>query len=100
MAQNVSPRIALQVMEQQKKFPGVTAQVQPVIQYPMPGGANPAQVLGYLQPITPEQVKSRHLPVTGFSGVDLVGQAGLEAQYDSQLRGTGRDPGGVGQRRR
>jgi len=31
VAQNVSPRIALQVMEQQKKFPGVTAQVQPVI---------------------------------------------------------------------
>ena len=25
--------------------------------------------------------------MTGFSGVDLVGQAGLEAQYDSQLRG-------------
>ena len=87
VAQNVSPRIALQVMEQHKAFPGVTAQVQPVVQYPMPGGANPAQVLGYLQPITPEQVKSRHLPVTGFSGVDLVGQAGLEAEYDSQLRG-------------
>ena len=87
VAQNVSPRIALQVMEQQKKFPGVTAQVQPVIQYPEPGGANPAQVLGYLQPITPEEIKSRHLPVTGFSGVDLVGQAGLEAEYDSQLRG-------------
>src|SRR5260370_28885064 len=30
----------------------------------------------------------RHLPVTGFSGVDLVGQAGLEQQYDPQLRGT------------
>jgi penicillin-binding protein 2 len=87
VAQKVSPRIALQVMEQQKKFPGVTAQVQPVIKYPMPDGANPAQVLGYLQPITPEEIKSRHLPVTGFSGVDLVGQAGLEAQYDGQLRG-------------
>ena len=87
VAQNVSPRVALQVMEQQDKFPGVTAQVQPVIQYPEPYGANPAQVLGYLQPITPEEIKSRHLPVTGFSGVDLVGQAGLEAEYDSQLRG-------------
>src|SRR6201986_2797248 len=86
-AQNVSPRVALQVMEQQRQFPGITAQVQPVIEYPKPNGANPAQVLGYLQPITPEEIKSRHLPVTGFSGVDLGGQAGLEAQYDSQLRG-------------
>ena len=74
-------------MEEQREFPGVTAQAQPVIKYPEPDGANPAQVLGYLQPITPQEIASRHLPVTGFSGVDLVGQAGLEAQYDSQLRG-------------
>ena len=87
VAQNVSDRVALQVLEEQKQFPGVTAQVQPVIDYPEPDGANPAQVLGYLQPITPQEIASRHLPVTGFSGVDLVGQAGLEAQYDSQLRG-------------
>jgi penicillin-binding protein 2 len=85
--QHVSDQVALQVMEEQKEFPGVTAQVQPVIKYPEPYGANPAQVLGYLQPITPQEIASRHLPVTGFSGVDLVGQAGLEAQYDSQLRG-------------
>ena len=85
--QSVSPQVALQVMEDQKDYPGVTAQVQPLIDYPKPDGANPAQVLGYLQPITPEEIKSRHLPVTGFSGVDLVGQAGLEAQYDAQLRG-------------
>ena len=87
VAQNVSDRVALQVLEEQKQFPGVTAQVQPVIDYPQPDGANPAQVLGYLQPITPQEIASRHLPVTGFSGVDLVGQAGLEAQYDGQLRG-------------
>ena len=85
--QNVSDQVALQVMEEQKEFPGVSAQVQPVIHYLQPDGANPAQVLGYLQPITPQEIASRHLPVTGFSGVDLVGQAGLEAQYDSQLRG-------------
>ena len=85
--QNVSDRVALQVLEEPKEFPGVTAEVQPVIDYPEPDGANPAQVLGYLQPITPQEIASRHLPVTGFSGVDLVGQAGLEAQYDTQLRG-------------
>jgi penicillin-binding protein 2 len=86
--QNASDRVALQVLEEQKEYPGVTAQVQPVVDYPEPYGANPAQVLGYLQPITPQEIKSRHLSVTGFSGVDLVGQTGLEAEYDSQLRGT------------
>ncbi len=88
VAQDVPARVALQVMEEQNEYPGVTAQVQPVVDYPEPDGANPAQVLGYLQPITPQEIASRHLSVTGFSGVDLVGQAGLEAEYDPQLRGT------------
>jgi penicillin-binding protein 2 len=85
--QHVSDQVALQVMEEQKEFPGVTAQVQPVVEYPEPDGANPAQVLGYLQPATEKEVAAEHLPTTGFSGVDLVGQSGLEAEYDSQLRG-------------
>ena len=88
VAQNVSDKIALQIMEDHSAYPDITAQVQPVINYSRPAGANPAQILGYLQPITPQEVKQRHLTVTGFSGVDLVGQAGLEQQYDSQLRGT------------
>ncbi|HEY3734362.1 MAG TPA: penicillin-binding protein 2 [Streptosporangiaceae bacterium] len=86
--QQVSDQVALQIMENQQRYPDITAQVTPVAEYPQPDGANPAQVLGYLQPITPQEVKQRHLTVTGFSGVDLVGQAGLEEQYDSALRGT------------
>ena len=39
-------------MEEPTLYPGVTAQLSPVVDYPMPDGANPAQVLGYLQPIT------------------------------------------------
>ena len=45
-------------------------------------------MLGYLGPITAQQVKQEHLPTTGFSGVDLVGQAGLEEQYNKWLQGT------------
>ncbi|HEX9537259.1 MAG TPA: penicillin-binding protein 2 [Streptosporangiaceae bacterium] len=86
--QHVSDTVALHIMEDHSQFPGVTAEVQPVVSYPAPTGAEAAQMLGYLQPITPGEVKQRHLPVTGFSGVDLVGQSGLEAQYDRQLRGT------------
>jgi penicillin-binding protein 2 len=88
VAQGVSDRAALQIMEQQQQFPGVSAQVQPVVGYPRPDGSNAAQALGYLQPITQQELAQRHLPVTGFSGVDLVGRAGLEEEYDRQLRGT------------
>ncbi len=86
--QNVSAKVALQIMENHQQFPDVSAQIQPVVNYPAPNGANPSQVIGYLQPITPQEVQQRHLTVTGFSGVDLVGQAGLEQQYDAALRGT------------
>jgi penicillin-binding protein 2 len=85
--EKVSDKVALQVLEDKREFPGVTAQVQPVIQYAQPIGTDAAQVLGYLQPITAAEVKQLNIPVTGFSGEDLIGQAGLEQQYDKQLRG-------------
>jgi penicillin-binding protein 2 len=87
VAEHVPDQVALQVLESQREFPGVTAQVQPVVNYPQPSGTDTAQVLGYLQPITSQEVKQFGLPVTGFSDVDLVGQSGLEQQYDRQLRG-------------
>ncbi len=87
VAERVSDATALQIMEQPKVFIGVTASLQPVTDYPMPSGANPSQVLGYLQPITQSEMAADHLPETGFAGDDLVGQAGLEAQYNTELTG-------------
>lgn len=84
----VDSKRALQIMERQEDFPGVTAQVQAVREYPRPEGANAAQTLGYLQPITQEELdKRKGLKVTGYSGVDLIGRDGLEASYDADLRG-------------
>ena len=87
VSEHVSDQTALQIMEQPKLFPGITAQVQPVVDYPMPDGANPAQALGYVQPITQAEMAKEHIAETGFAGDDLVGQAGLEAQYNSALTG-------------
>jgi penicillin-binding protein 2 len=87
VAQHVSDAIALQIMEQPGAFPGVTAELTPVADYPKPSGANPAQALGYLQPITEAEMAREHLPQTGFAQADLVGQSGLEAQYNAALSG-------------
>ncbi|GAA0561253.1 penicillin-binding protein 2 [Actinomadura livida] len=85
---HADPKRALQIMERQEDFPGVTAQIQPVRAYPEPEGASAVQTLGYLQPVTQEELDKREgLKVTGYSGVDLVGRDGLEAQYDKALRG-------------
>jgi penicillin-binding protein 2 len=76
--QSVSAQVALQIMEEQSQFPGVTAQTQGVVDYPSPGGADPAQVLGYLQPATTQELKADHLPsAVGYSTADLVGQTAL-----------------------
>jgi len=83
-----SDTVALQIMEEQSLYPGITAQPQPVVNYTQPYATDLAQTLGYLQPVTSAEMSQLHLPQTGFSGVDLVGQAGLEQQYDKELRGT------------
>jgi len=88
VAEHVRPQVAVQVLESKQQFPGVTADVQPQVSYAEPISEDASQLLGYLQPITAQEVKQLHIPVTGFSGVDLVGQSGLEEQYDKQLRGT------------
>jgi penicillin-binding protein 2 len=83
--QDVPERVGVQIMENQRQLPGVTVQVEPVLSYPE--GADASQVIGYLQPITAQQERQRRLQLTGFAGVDLAGQSGLEAQYDAELRG-------------
>jgi penicillin-binding protein 2 len=88
VAQNVGDQPAMQVLESQNEFPGITAQVQPVVNYVQPVATDASQIIGYLQPITAQEMKQRGLPQTGFSGVDLVGQSGLEGEYDKQLQGT------------
>src|SRR5215467_11936446 len=87
VAQGVPAKIALEVLENQRLYPGVSAAVQPVTHYRQPIATSLSQTLGYLQPITASELQREGLPVTGFSSVDLVGQAGLELQYDRALRG-------------
>jgi penicillin-binding protein 2 len=88
VARNVPQPVVLQLLENKGAYPGVTADIQPVISYQQPVATAAAQVVGYLQPITAAELTALKQPVTGFTGDDLVGQSGLEAQYDKQLRGT------------
>lgn len=85
IAQRVTKRQALQILERQEDFPGVTAEVQAVREYP--GRWHAAQVLGYLQPVTQEELDRRAELKKDFSGMDLIGRDGLESVYDDYLRG-------------
>jgi penicillin-binding protein 2 len=81
---------AMQIMERREEFPGVTAEPTAVRSYPGPSGANAAQVLGYLSPVTQDQVKASadKKGKAKLAATDETGQAGLESVYDSDLRGT------------
>ncbi|WP_268256819.1 penicillin-binding transpeptidase domain-containing protein, partial [Streptomyces sulfonofaciens] len=82
-----TPKQALQIRERSEDFPGITAEPTAVRRYPAPGEANTAQVLGYLSPVTDEEIKQAEDTDSPYLRSDMVGRSGLERQYDKELRG-------------
>ncbi|GGX10901.1 penicillin-binding protein 2 [Streptomyces malachitofuscus] len=82
-----TPKQALQIRERAEDFPGITAEPQAVRRYTSPGKANTAQVLGYLSPVTDEEIQKAQDTDSPYLRSDMVGRSGIERQYDKQLRG-------------
>ncbi|MFH8606358.1 penicillin-binding protein 2 [Streptomyces sp. NPDC018029] len=82
-----TPKQALQIRERSEDFPGITAEPTAVRRYAAPGKSNTAQVLGYLSPVTDEEIKKAEHTDSPFLRSDQVGRSGLERTYDKQLRG-------------
>ncbi|RDG39738.1 penicillin-binding protein 2 [Streptomyces corynorhini] len=78
---------ALQIRERAEDFPGITAEPTAVRRYPAPGLANTAQVLGYLSPVTDDEIAKAQDTDSPYLRSDQVGRSGLERTYDKQLRG-------------
>ena len=89
VAKDVSEQVAIEVMERREDFPGVGADSQTLRAYPAPYHVNAAHILGYLSPITTEELEK--IDESGQDSVphrsDLVGRAGVERTYDAMLRG-------------
>ncbi|MBA0049843.1 penicillin-binding protein 2 [Streptomyces sp. AJS327] len=79
---------ALQIRERAEDFPGVTAEPAAVRRYPAPYGANTSQVLGYLSPVSDEEIEKAKDSDSPFLSSDEIGRSGLERSYDSYLRGS------------
>ncbi|MET8242949.1 penicillin-binding protein 2 [Streptomyces sp. NPDC005202] len=82
-----TPKQALQIRERAEDFPGITAEPEAVRRYPSPGKANTAQVLGYLSPVTDDEIQQAKNSDSPYLRSDMVGRSGLERQYDKYLRG-------------
>ena len=82
-----STRLALQILERKEDFPGVTAQPCRGAHYPKPSGAYATHVLGYLAPITQEELRSCRSRSRTPAGATSSAGTGLEQEYDKYLRG-------------
>ncbi|MFT4084431.1 MAG: penicillin-binding protein 2 [Nocardioides sp.] len=88
VAEDVSKKVALRILEQPEDYPGVVAKKQTVRYYPKPYGVNAAGVLGYLSPITDKEYKAaQKADDESLNNTSEVGRSGLEKEYDEYLRG-------------
>ena len=81
---DVSPAKAIALLERPEDFSGLAISSVAARSYPAPDGVNLAQVLGYLGSTNAADLKAN----ANLSADDLIGRAGLEKEYDSQLRGS------------
>jgi penicillin-binding protein 2 len=84
IAQDVDRRTAQLISEAGFELPGVDVAVEARRQYT--DGALLAQLLGYTGPVSAEELAD--LRDQGYQPDDLLGKVGLEAQYETELRGT------------
>lgn len=84
VAFNVAPSIVLYIDANRQQFPGVSAIEEPVRTYPYDDLAT--QTIGYIRPITAKELEK--WAKYGYTSSSIVGQAGLEAEYERYLQGT------------
>jgi penicillin-binding protein 2 len=82
---NVSRAVQFYVLERQNFFPGV--QVEQVYERSYPLGSLAAQLFGTVGPVTPQEFKSHDPRFAGATEQDVVGQSGLEWNYNRYLQG-------------
>ncbi len=78
-----SPSVIVYLSEHRSMFPGVTVSNVAEPQYPY--GSLASQVLGFTGAISPAELKQ--LKGQGYVPGDVIGQAGIEWQYERYLRG-------------
>jgi penicillin-binding protein 2 len=83
IASDVDEQTALLISEAGFELPGVEIAVEARRQYTY--GPLLSQILGYTGPVSAEQLPT--LRPIGYQPDDLLGKTGLEAQYETELRG-------------
>ncbi len=83
---DVERDVVLRVEEQHLRLPGVIVLPESSRLYPY--GPLLSHILGYMLPITEEQLAAhQNDTAAGYRGEDKIGAAGIEATYEKELRG-------------
>ena len=86
LTKEADPELALRIVERPDQFPGVSATPVSIRNYPANSGANAAHLLGYIGPLTEEDLSGAN--GRSYFRSESIGKAGLEIQYDEYLRGS------------
>jgi len=86
ITKEADPEIALQIVERTNEYPGIGATPVAIRNYPGYTGVNAAHELGYVGPVTEEDLSGKS--GRSYYRSETIGKTGLEYQYDSYLRGT------------
>jgi len=86
ITKEADPEIALQIVERTNEYPGIGATPVALRNYPGYAGVNAAHELGYVGPVTEEDLSGAN--GRSYYRSETIGKTGLEFQYDSYLRGT------------
>lgn len=86
VTKEADPNLALQIVERSDRFPGINASPVALRNYPEKAGVNAAHVLGYVGPLTEDDLSGAN--GRSYYRSESIGKAGLELQYDEYLRGT------------
>ena len=86
ITKEADPEIALRIVERSDQYPGVSATPVSIRNYPGTGGVNAAHLLGYIGPLTDQDLSGAN--GRSYFRSESIGKAGLEFEYDKYLRGT------------
>lgn len=82
---NVTQKVAMSVMENRDKWPGIDVEIVPVRQYPT--GELTAEIIGFLGPV-PAILEDYYVERGFVANRDKVGYAGIEQSMNDVLAGT------------
>ena len=85
ITKSADPALALKIVERSDRYPGISATPVAIRSYPQTLGVTGSHVLGYVGPLTEEDLAGGN--GRSYFRSESIGKTGLEIKYDEYLRG-------------